>query len=131
VAKPSWSPNPSRAGIQFGFQEQSALKSSPRSHTNSVLDVLYMDGKLRGSSFQCNWSHIPITSESTGNIETMRSIESVMVRCYHILARQLCIKLGPIRARPRVKAQPSPRPGHPLPLSYTPLATKNTSGFVD
>jgi hypothetical protein len=51
-AKPSWSPNPSRAEIQFGFQEQSAPKSSPRSHTNSVLDVLYMDGKIRGSSFQ-------------------------------------------------------------------------------
>jgi hypothetical protein len=46
--------NPSRAEIQFGFQEQSALKSAPRSHTNSVLDILYMDGKIRGSTFQ--WS---------------------------------------------------------------------------
>jgi hypothetical protein len=35
------------AEIQFGFQEQSTPKSSPRSHTNSVFDVLYMDGKIR------------------------------------------------------------------------------------
>jgi hypothetical protein len=52
------SPNPSRAEIQFGFHEQSAPKSSPRSLTNSVLDVLYMDGKIRGSTFQWNQSHI-------------------------------------------------------------------------
>jgi hypothetical protein len=48
AAKPSWSPNPSRAEIQFGFEEQSAPKLSPRSHTNSVLNILYMDGKIRG-----------------------------------------------------------------------------------
>jgi hypothetical protein len=45
--------------------------------------------------------------------------------------RGLCIKVSPIGARPRVRAWPSPRPGHPLPLSYTPLATKNRRGFVD
>jgi hypothetical protein len=81
AAKPSWSPNPSRAGIQFGFQEQSTPKSSPRSHTKSVLDVHYMDGKLRGSTFQWNWSHMQIPSESTGNVETMRRTESVTVLC--------------------------------------------------
>jgi hypothetical protein len=42
---------PSRAEIQFGFQEQSTRKSSLRSHINSVLDVLYMDGNIRGSTF--------------------------------------------------------------------------------
>jgi hypothetical protein len=79
VAKPSWSPNPSRAEIQFGFQEQSAPKLSPRSHTNSFLDIIYMDGKIRGSPFQWIQSHIQIPSESTGNVEIMRRTESVMV----------------------------------------------------
>jgi hypothetical protein len=73
-SKSSWNP--------IGFQEQSAPKSSPRSHTNSVLDVLYMDGKIRGSTFQWNQSHIQIPYESTGNVETMRHIEAVMVLCY-------------------------------------------------
>jgi hypothetical protein len=58
VAKPNWSPNTNWAEIQFGFQEQSAPKPSPRSHTNSILDNLYMDGKIRGSAFQWNQSHI-------------------------------------------------------------------------
>jgi hypothetical protein len=96
-AKPSWSPNPSRAEIQFGFQEQSAPKSSPRSHTNSVLDVLYMDGKIRGSNFQWNQSHIQIPYESTGKFETMRCTESVMVLCYHILAPWAMYQVGPNR----------------------------------
>jgi hypothetical protein len=125
-ANPSWSPNPSRAEIQFGFQEQSAPKLSPRSHTNSVLYVLYMDGKIRGSTFQWNWYHIQITSESTRNVETMRCTESVTISW----PRGLCIKLGPIGARPRVRARPSPHPGHPLPLSYTPIDTTNRLGFV-
>jgi hypothetical protein len=97
AAKPSWSPNPSRAEIQFGFQEQSAPKSSPRSHTNSILDVLYMDGKIRGSIFQWNWSHIKIPSEFKGIVETMRRIESVIVLCYHILAPWAMYQVGPNR----------------------------------
>jgi hypothetical protein len=97
VAKPSWSSNPSRAEIQFRFQEQSAPKLSPRSHTNSVLDVLYMDGKIRGSTFQWNQSHIQIPSESTGNTETIRHTESVMVLCYHILAPWAMYQVGPNR----------------------------------
>jgi hypothetical protein len=31
-----------------------------------------MDGKLRGSIFQWNQSHIQIPSKSTGNVKTMR-----------------------------------------------------------
>jgi hypothetical protein len=30
---------------------QAKLESQSNSHTNSVLDVLYMDGKIRGSNF--------------------------------------------------------------------------------
>jgi hypothetical protein len=79
AAKPSWRPNP---------------KLSPRSHTNPVLDVLYMDGKIRGSAFQWNQSHIQIPSESTGNVEIMRRTESVTVLCYHILAPWAMYQVG-------------------------------------
>jgi hypothetical protein len=72
-------------------------KSSPRSHTNSVLDVLYMDGKIRGSTFQWKQYHIHIPSESTGNVETMRRTKSVTVLCYHILAPWAMYQVGPNR----------------------------------
>jgi hypothetical protein len=90
---------PSQVGvpIKFGFQEQSAPKSSPRSHTNSAFDVLYMDGKIRESNFQWSWSHIHIHSKSTGNIETMTHRESIMVLCYHILAPWAMYQVGPNR----------------------------------
>jgi hypothetical protein len=52
---------------------------APKSHTNFILDILYMDGKIRGSTFQWKRSHIQIPSESTGKVETMRRTESVMV----------------------------------------------------
>jgi hypothetical protein len=61
----------------------------------------------------------------------MRRTESVTVLCYHILAPWAMYQVGPNRGRPRVGARPSPHLGHPLPLSYTPLAAKNKSGFVD
>jgi hypothetical protein len=60
-------------------QEQFAPKLLPISHTNSVLDVLYMDGKIRGLTFQWNRSNIEIPSESMGNVKTMRHTESITV----------------------------------------------------
>jgi hypothetical protein len=74
-----------------------APKSSPRSHTNSILDVLYMDGNIRGSNFQWNRSHIQISFGSTGNVETMRCTESVMMLCYHILFPWAMYQVGPNR----------------------------------
>jgi hypothetical protein len=65
-----------------------------------------MGGKLRGSTFQWNWSHMHILSESTGNGETMRCTESVTVMCYISWPRGLCIKLGPIGERPRLEHDP-------------------------
>jgi hypothetical protein len=62
-----------------------------------ILDILYMDGKIRGSTFQCNRSHIQIPSESTGNVETMRRTESVTVLCYHILSMWALYQVGPNR----------------------------------
>jgi hypothetical protein len=38
---------PTDLGSVFGLQEQSALKWTPRSHMDSDLGDLYMDGKLR------------------------------------------------------------------------------------
>jgi hypothetical protein len=56
-----------------------------------------MNGMIRGSTFQWNWSHIQIPSESTGNVETMMHTESVMVLCYHILAPWAMYQDGPNR----------------------------------
>jgi hypothetical protein len=88
---------PSQVGVPIQVQEMSAPKSLPRSHTRVVLDVLYMDGKIRGSTFQWNQSHIQIPSGSMGNVETMRCTESVTVLCYHILAPWAMYQVGPNR----------------------------------
>jgi hypothetical protein len=40
-------PKPTDLGSVFGLQEQSALKWTPRSHMDSDLGDLYMDGKIR------------------------------------------------------------------------------------
>jgi hypothetical protein len=40
------------------------------SHTESVLDVLYMDGKIISRSFQWNWFQAQIHPESTGIVCT-------------------------------------------------------------
>jgi hypothetical protein len=39
-----WSPKAIKVRAQFGVQEQCIIKRTPRSHTESVLDVLYMVG---------------------------------------------------------------------------------------
>jgi hypothetical protein len=39
---PRWRPKVIQVLAQFGVQEQHTLKTTPRSHTESVLDVLYM-----------------------------------------------------------------------------------------
>jgi hypothetical protein len=40
-----WRPKAIQVRVQFGVQEQCAIKQTPRSHTESVLDVLYMVGR--------------------------------------------------------------------------------------
>jgi hypothetical protein len=57
-----------------------------------------MDGKIRGSTFLWNQSHIQIPSESTANVGTMRCIECVTVLCYHIMAPWAMYQVGPNRA---------------------------------
>jgi hypothetical protein len=41
---PRWRPKAIQVRTKFGVQEQCAIKWTPRSHTESVLDVLYMVG---------------------------------------------------------------------------------------
>jgi hypothetical protein len=41
---PRWMPKEIHVRAQFGVQEQCAIKRAPRSHTKSILNVLYMVG---------------------------------------------------------------------------------------
>jgi hypothetical protein len=54
---PRWRPkdNSSSSPAYLGVQEQPAQKMTPRSHTESISDVLYMDGKVISRSFQWYW----------------------------------------------------------------------------
>jgi hypothetical protein len=58
---------PSQVGvpIQVELESNSDSRNSRHQNRHPDLDVLYIDGKLRGSTFQWNRSHIQIPSEST------------------------------------------------------------------
>jgi hypothetical protein len=62
-------PKATQVRAQLGVQEQHALKMTLRSHTESVLDVLYMSRTRISYSFQWIWFQDQICSESTGIIE--------------------------------------------------------------
>jgi hypothetical protein len=65
-----WKPKPVRLCFSFGLQEQPVLKRTPMSHTESDLDVLYMDGNIISISFQWNRFQAQIHPESTGIVCT-------------------------------------------------------------
>ena len=71
--------------VHLGVQEQPAPKMMPKSHTESVLDIIYMDGKIISRSFQWLQFEAQIRSESTGVIETRGRPESVIVLRHHLL----------------------------------------------
>ena len=52
---PRWRPKTTQVRVHLGVQEQPAPKMTTRSHTETVSDVLYMDGKIISRSFQWNW----------------------------------------------------------------------------
>ena len=52
---PRWRPKTTEVRVLLGVQKQPAPKMTPRSHTKSVLNVLYMDGKIISRSFQWHW----------------------------------------------------------------------------
>jgi hypothetical protein len=76
-----------------------------------------------------NFPMDPVSYPNSFRVHRKRRNNEAHIICHG--AHGLCIKLGPIGAHPRFRAWPSPCLGHPLPLSYTPLATKNRGGFVD
>jgi hypothetical protein len=51
--------------VQFGIQEKMTLKLMLKVHTTSNQGVLGLVGKRRRLSFQWDWSHIKLKSEST------------------------------------------------------------------
>jgi hypothetical protein len=65
-----WKPKPVRLHFSFRLQEQPVLKRTPMSHTESDLDVLYMDGNIISRIFQWNWFQAQIHPESTGIVCT-------------------------------------------------------------
>ena len=105
---PRWRPKTTQVRVHLGVQEQPTMFWSPRPHTESVFDVLHMDGKLRRHTFQCRWSHAKILSESTGIIETMDT-QNLPGRCAAVFwAVGPCIMLQPIGARPGGRPRPNP-----------------------
>jgi hypothetical protein len=42
---PRWRPKRTQVRVHLGVQEQHAPKMTPMSHTESILDILYMNGK--------------------------------------------------------------------------------------
>jgi hypothetical protein len=65
-----WRPKAIQVRAQFGVEEQCTIKRTPRLHTESVLDVLYMVGSTMSWRFQWHRSHAKIHPESTGIFET-------------------------------------------------------------
>ena len=49
---PRWRPKTTQVRVHLGVQEQPTPKMMPRSHTEFISDVLYMDGKIISRSFQ-------------------------------------------------------------------------------
>src|SRR5690349_3542771 len=73
---PRWRPKTTQVRVHLEVQEQPTMFWSPRPHTESVFDVLHIDGKLRRHTFQWRQSRAKILSESTGIIETSGRPES-------------------------------------------------------
>ena len=84
---PRWRPKATQVRARLGVQEQHVLKMTPRSHTVSVLGVLYMDGNIISWTFQWHQSHLKIRSESTGIVETSGHPESIRVLLHRLLGR--------------------------------------------
>jgi hypothetical protein len=74
-----WTPTRRRKRVLIGFQDQCTFKLKPWTHTDSDVDVLYMDGNIMMIHFQCYWSHFHIKPESSEIDETRQSPETVLV----------------------------------------------------
>ena len=85
---PRWRPKETQVRVHLGVQEQPAPKSTPRPHTESILDALYMDGKIISRSFQWNWFEAQIHSESTGIAKTSGASNGAGLRPKFIRSRR-------------------------------------------
>ena len=85
--------------VHLGVQEQPAPKSTPRPHMESVMDALYMDGKIISRSFQWHQFDGQIRSESTGMVETSEHPESVRLPRHNLLGRSPVYRLGAHKGR--------------------------------
>jgi hypothetical protein len=79
--------SPTRLRLHLGFQDQSALKWTPKMHPYSDCDGLDMVGKIHRLSNQPNWFHPKIHPKSTGIIETIQRSDSVLVLRHRLLVR--------------------------------------------
>ena len=57
----------------------------PRSHMESILDVLYMDEKIISRSFQWHWFEAQINSEFVEIVKTIERPEYVKLLQHHLL----------------------------------------------
>ena len=89
-----WTSKHSQTELEAQFKSSSSLLRSPgaartkinaQAATESVLDALYMDGKIILRSFQWHWFEAQMHSESTGIVETSECPESVKLLQHHLL----------------------------------------------
>jgi hypothetical protein len=90
-----WKSKSVRLRFSFGLQKQPVLKRTPMSHTESDLDVLYMDEKIISRSFQWHRFQAQILPESMEIIYTSWHSEFVPV-----LQRRLLVFWAVYRVRP-------------------------------
>ena len=119
---PRWRSKETQVRVHLGVQEQPTPKSTPRPHTESVLDALYMDGKIISRIFQWNLFEAQIRSESTGIIETIEHPESARLPRHNLLGHSPVYRLGAHRGISRGVI-------HDLNLIYSVAATTLGLGF--
>jgi hypothetical protein len=86
--------SPTRLRLHLGFQDQSALKWTPKMHPDSDCDGLDMVGKIRRLSNQPNWFHPKIRPKSKVIVETSQRSDSVLVLRHRLLGRWAVYRVG-------------------------------------
>jgi hypothetical protein len=86
--------SPTRLRLHLGFQDQSALKWTPKMHPDSDCDRLDMVGKIGRLSNQPNWFHPEIRLESTEIVETIQHSDYVLVLRHRLLGRWAVYRVG-------------------------------------
>ena len=119
---PRWRPKETQVRVHLGVQEQPAPKSTPRPHTESVLDALYMDGNIISRTFQWHQFESQIRSQSTGIIKTSEHPEFVSLPQHNLLGCSPVYRIGAHRGISRGVI-------HELNLIYSVAASTLGLGF--